>query len=515
MAETMFWGFTLRFVQSLAQASPFILCGFLVAAILRRFFGYAETRRLFGGTGRRSLLRAWIIGMLLPVCSLGVIPVIREMRRAGLKGGTILAFAMAAPLFNPLSLLYGLTLSEPVAILSFAACSLVIVTIVGMTWDWMSPDSAGQVVELKPVSWGIRRMLAVGTSAAREASSVCLVYIGIGLGGVALLGALIPSGGLQHAFNSDNLLAPLLMSALAVPVYATPMLAMSQLGMMFQHANSIGAAFVLLALGAGMNLGLVTWMYRQYGLRRSLVWFILLEVVVLGLAYGVDQPLFPKDIEPANHTHAFDIYCQPFSRTPAGRVSLAALTLEKLKRDVFIYEWHSLRLLLLLIGAGSVLRLADRRNRLERWIETEVPQTESGRLDLVLPPPVIGGIWLAALVAISVVGCYAYYPTADEVLQEMYIARGEALSASLAGDKTHSSYWIDIYSEWSRKMEVGVYLRNWQLSDYHRWKARLLREQLEFLEHEVADEEQQEVRRLVAKIEQTHRRLKIAFTNEL
>jgi hypothetical protein len=64
-----------------------------------------------------------------------------------------------------------------------------------------------------------------------------------------------PANSLQHTFNYDNPLAPLYMTGMAIPVYATPMLAMSQLGMMFQHANSIGAAFVLLVLGAGMNLG--------------------------------------------------------------------------------------------------------------------------------------------------------------------------------------------------------------------------------------------------------------------
>lgn len=177
MAEMMFWGFAIRFATSLIQASPFILAGFMTAAVLRRFFGYENTRRLFGEGTRTSLLRAWAIGMLLPVCSLGVIPVIRELRRAGVRGGTILAFAMSGPLFNPLSLLYGLTLSEPIAILSFAACSLVIVTIVGVIWDRLFPDSALPPVEEKAVAYGYRRMLAVGTAASREAAGgLCCTF---------------------------------------------------------------------------------------------------------------------------------------------------------------------------------------------------------------------------------------------------------------------------------------------------------------------------------------------------
>lgn len=515
MAEMMFWGFVLRFVQCAAQASPFILAGIVVAAVLRRFFGYEETRKLFGGTGRWSLARAWGIGMLLPVCSLGVIPVCRELRSSGLKGGTIMAFAMAAPLFNPLSLLYGLTLSEPFAILSFAACSLVIVTVVGSVWDFLFSDSESAVVIQKPVAYGIRRMVAVGVTAATEAAGVSLGYILAGLTGVALLGAVIPAGKFQHAFNADNVLAPVMMAAMAIPVYATPMLAMSQLGMMFQHANSIGAAFVLLILGAGMNLGLAAWTWRQFGARRTVVWFAMLLAIVLGLAYLIQKPLFPKDVDPANHTHAFDIYSQPFTASGSTSSMLAQQTLEKLKRDIQIYEWHSLRLLLGLCAAGALIRLADRRGRIERWISAEPNEVSKLTMDVVLSPAVIGMVCLAGLVAMSIVGCYAYYPSPEEVLAEMHIVRGEALSAAHTGDKAQTEYWVDVYSEWSRKLEVGVYLRNWKLSDYHRWKARLLREQLELLKHEVEDEETKEVRQLIFRVTTTHRRLRHAFTLEL
>ena len=345
----MVWGFAVRSIISLVQASPFILAGFAVAAVLRRFFGYEATRQLFGEGTRSALLRAWLIGMLLPVCSLGVLPVIREMRRAGIRGGTIMAFAMSGPLFNPLSLLYGLTLSEPIAILSFAGCSLIIVTVVGMIWDWKFPATSLPVVQETAVAYGYRRMLAVGAAACREAASGSLVYILLGLAGVGILGALIPANSLQHTFNYDNPRAPLYMSVLAIPVYATPMLAMSQLGMMFQHANSIGAAFVLLVLGAGMNVGTIVWMFREYGFIKSSGWMVLLMTVVISLAYGLDKPLFPTDIEPANHTHAFDIYCQPFDSGTLPSSEYRERTLAKLERDIDPYEWRPVWIFGLLI----------------------------------------------------------------------------------------------------------------------------------------------------------------------
>lgn len=511
MASMTFWGFIVRFIQSLSQAAPFILTGFFIAAVFRRFIGYEKTRQLFGGPELAALFKAWGIGMLLPVCSLGVIPVVLELRRAGIKGGTILAFAMSAPLFNPLSLLYGLTLSEPIAILSFAACSLVIVTVVGMIWDRIFSNSELSGIPDESVHYGIRRMAALGVSAGKEATGTSLKFVIVGLIGVGLLGACIPHGSLQHHFNHDQSLAPVKMAALGIPVYATPMLAMSQMGMMFQHANSIGAAFVLLVLGAGMNIGLLVWMIREYGFKRSAAWMSILMVVVVGLGYAVDKPLFPQDVEPANHTHAFDIYSQPFSEG-ATFARLAAQSAAKLKRDILPYEWYSLLLLATLALAGLIVRFVDREGRLETWIQ-EVPEpAQAGRLDIIVPPAVLGGLVLAGLVVFSGVGCYAYYPTSDEVFEEISIAKGEALSAGLSGNVTHAEYWIDVYQEWTRKLEVGTFLRTGSLSDYQRWKARLVREHLEMLKHSVEDGETEEARQWVSKIQRSNKRMRAAFS---
>lgn len=512
MLEFIVWGFALRFIQCLFEAAPFILAGLFIAAIFQRFFGAAQTRRLFGEGTKAALFRAWLIGMLLPVCSLGVIPVARELKKAGLAGGSIIAFAMSAPLFNPLSLLYGLTLSEPVTILAFAFFSLVIVTLVGTIWDKMFPTSNELPPEDQSIPHGIKRILSVGYSAAKEASGASLIYILIGLSGVALLGVLLPQASLQRSVNYDNPYAPLLMTGVAIPVYATPMLAMSQLGSMFQHANSVGAAFILLVLGAGVNLGLVAWIIRNYHWKKTLVWFSLLLLIIVGLAYGVERPLFPTHIEPADHTHAFDIYCQPFG---SSTTNFYQSTKEKLGHVIDPYEMYSAGILGCVFLMGIVLRLFDPNARIEDWLKQTAP-VETGKYDIVLPAPVLGGLILVGLIVASGVGCFSYYPSPDVVCEEMVIAKTEALSGALSGNVSHTKYWIEIYDDWTRKLEVGVYLRRLKLSEYHHWKAKLVREKLELLSHEIEEEEEHEhVRRLVADINHTHRRMVDAYLRDM
>ena len=512
MIELLFWGGMLRFVQALVQASPTIVVGLLVAGVFRRLLGHKGTRRLFGGQTWRALPQAWLLGMLLPVCSLGVIPVVREMRRAGVPGGAILAFGLTAPLFNPISVLYGLTLANPVVIVTFSFCSLVIVTVVGWGWDRLFPGTVITEEPPKRVAYGIKRLIAIGVAGARECAGPAALYVLAGLLGVALLSVALPHGSLQTAAEHDDPWAPLFMTAVAIPAYATPMTAMVQLASMFQHGNSVGAAFALLALGAGANLGLVAWMVRSYGWYRSVVWFALLLAVVLGLAYGLDKPLYPHGVEPAGHTHAFDVYCCPFAE---GTANPAALTWQLLKEKTAAHEIVGLAGLAVFLVGGLVLRWFDAQGRFETWLERQ--PDEMGRYDIVLPEAVLAGAALVCLVAASIFGCYVYYPPPAEILAEMSMIHAEMLVAANTQDWDTALYWIPIFDDWTRKLQVSLFLRGGELSEYRRMKASILRDKLELLEHEVEDREVGEARRAAIGVSKAYRRMRDAYldpTNE-
>jgi len=509
MTYVIFWGGMLRVSQALIHGAPTILVGLFVAGIFQRLLGRENTRRLFGCGTWHELPQAWLIGMILPICSLGAIPVAREMRRAGISTGAIFAFAMTAPLFNPISLLYGLTLSEPLVILTFAFSSMVLVTVVGGIWNWLFPGNGREEPAPPPVPHGLRRMAAIVIVAAREIAGPSLAYIAVALAGVFLLSAMLPPGSLQTTMEHSNSYAPITMVAVATPAYATPLIAMSQLGSMFQHANSVGASFVLLTLGAGINLGLIAWIIRNHGLIRGLSWIALL-FFVLGLAYAMENPLFPRGIEPPGHTHAFDIYCQPFRD---GSSDLPWVVVAKLKEDLKPFEQVGLIVLASVAAIGLLLKPLDRFFRVEDWLESGASsgQNKGGWLDANLSPPVLGGVALAGLVAFSVVGCFAYYPAPKEVFEEMYILRGEVLAAALSGNKKHAEHFIPVWDDWTHRLQVGVFLREGNLSAYRRMKARVFRDRLEFLKHAIEEGDRDETREYVDLVNRAYGRMRLAY----
>ncbi|HBN74376.1 MAG TPA: hypothetical protein DD473_00860 [Planctomycetaceae bacterium] len=510
MTESIFWGAVLRVAQSVSQAAPFILIGFIIAAVFRRWLGPQSVRKLFGEGTWRSLPQAWALGMLLPVCSLGVIPVMREMKRAGLRGGTILAFGLTAPLFNPLSVLYGLTLSEPFTIFAFSICSLVVVTCIGLLFDWAFPAAVFQEDAEESVPYGIKRILSVFVSMGKEFWSYSTVYILIGLSGIVFLNVILPKASFQTSVNGGDLWAPILMTGVAVPAYATPMLAMSQLGTMFQHGNSVGAAFALLILGAGLNFGIIVWMVVAYGWKKSICWMVVLLLVVLGLGYGLEKPLYPTDIDPADHSHAFDVYCCPFS---VDQSHLPAAVWQKLEDDVRTEETFGMISLFVIAASGLIFLAVDRRFNLEKWLTNspEITDEKSRNMDVVLPNWVLASAAIIGLVVVSVAMCFAYYPSPEECLEEIFIVKGEVLSAARSSHNPHAMHWIPVWEDWNRRLQVGVYLREFQLSDYHRMKARVVADYIELLEHAIEDNDREEVKQFATLLARAHSRMVKAY----
>ena len=507
MIEYYLAGAGLRLSQVIIYSSLWIVSGCIIAAIFRRMLGSEKTCQIFGNGTRWGLAAGWFIGMLLPVCSLGVIPIVRELHRAGVNRGTIVAFGLTAPLFNPMSVLYGLTLSDPIAILSFSLCALVIVSLLGFLWDrWLTRDENNRPAEETLPVVGIKRMLAVFYTACRELSGPTLIYIGIGILGSVLMAVLLPKGFLTDQVERDNLFAPVTMAIMATPIYSTPLLAMSQIGGMFQHGNSIGAAFSLLILGAGANLGLIAWFGMTYGFKRVVIFCLLLITTTVALAYAIDKPLYPKGVEPAGHSHAFDVYTHPFLPEASG---LYAITQKKAEDFYVANEVGATFILLGMIFFGVVLTLLSKKIDFNAWFTK--PTVSKNSMDIILPGWLIGIISVVALVAASVVGCYLYYPAPEDLLADLININNEAVMTAKQKDWEAAEKWISYSDDLSRRLEVGVFLRNGSVDEFKTTKAKLYRQKLEDLRTAVEMRNEETVVDKAMDVQKAYRRLSKAF----
>ncbi|MGL6097257.1 MAG: permease [Fimbriiglobus sp.] len=520
------WGFLLRLGQSAIESALTLVIGVVVAGVLRRMVGPAGTRRLFG-SGPKGLVRGWLAGMLLPVCSLGVIPVAREMRRAGVPGGTVLAFVLAAPLLNPISFLYGLSLAEPVVILSFAAASLVLSTLAGFLWDWVfagpgaaaGAENLGTQADAEPApTQGPRRILAVFVTAARELAGRDLLFYAVGLAGSAALAAAIPFGALQHTMQHHNPASPALMTVVAVPLYTGPLTGMMKIGLMFEHGNSVGAAFVLFVLGIGTSLGTLVWLGTDFGWRRVTRWFLTYVGVVLGMAYAAEPLLYDTRKEEVDHTHAFDDYSSPFLAGASSAQVIPGVT-QKLAEKFGPLERQAVYGLLGYLAAGLVFRWADRSGRVERWLTSgTAPDPAAGPAaggpwwNRSVPGPVLGAVTLAGLVALSVIGAFIYYPDRDRCQDDMASVRADAFAAVNGGRADETIRHLERWDLIVRKLEVGEYLRSFGVTPEQAKTASDLREALEEMRDKLLAGDQAGARRtFLTDIDPPYRACKAAY----
>jgi len=503
----MVWSVVLRTGQIAIESSLTLLVGLMVAGVMRRMLGAEGTRQLFGGKGWKGLFRAWGVGMLLPVCSLGVIPIAREMRRVGVPSGTILAFVLAAPHINPLSLLYGLTLSEPVVVIAFAAGALVIALVAGALWDRFfafEADTIAPAEEPMPAP-GLKRLLAVLVMAGREAVHPTMAFVLIGLIFTGVLSGLLPHGCLSMTMRHDDPASTFLMTGIALPLYSGPLQGMMRLGLIFEHGNSVGAAFALFELGIGVNLGLMLWLAFQFGWKRMLPWFALIAGITVALGYAAEKPLYFAH-EEASHTHAFDEWTSPFA---SGQQVDWDMVKAKLLLKVEVLEPIALGGLLMLALIGIALEL-DRSGRIERWLTNAPPVTTRppSILNRDVPGSVLGIVALLGLVVFSGAALYIYYPGIDEAFTEIAMVRAEAITAVRTGNKEEAIRQIEHWDLLTRKLQVGVFIRTGKMDPDTGKATEDLREQMEELRDALLADDMSKAKESLPAVEEAYRNFK-------
>jgi len=107
--ERAFYPQIMRFLASFSglclESLPFLLIGSLFSALVSAFLPDRLFRGRLGGKVLSPIAVALVAGLALPVCDCAVLPLARSFRERGLRLSAVVAFLLAAPIVNPLSIL--------------------------------------------------------------------------------------------------------------------------------------------------------------------------------------------------------------------------------------------------------------------------------------------------------------------------------------------------------------------------------------------------------------------------
>lgn len=425
MAESMtnlIWMVLFRSLQTALEALPTLLCGLLIAGLIRGAIRPETIRDWFTNDPRIGPVRAWFIGLLLPVCSFGVLPVAWELRRAGIPRASLLTLLLAAPLANPLTLVFAfqkLEVEGPIGLVALGSLligSFVLLVGLGVLAGYWFPDPIS-IPDLPPLpSSGLRRIYVVCMTAARGLTGKLQFFLILGVLGSGLL-AIIPGGALERCVHDQSVTAPLSLAAVSIPFQTPPTQGMALICESLLSGRSIGRVFIIFALAIGFHVGTIAWIAVVFGFRRLLM----TTIIVIGgsIAVGCALPLsLPNAV--SNHSYFLEIESSGGYKVAKARAIRSTLTDDFGNPQWFLIAACAATGLLWLgglvsscVGKRGTISFAMAQGQLAPEGQPTTPWTKP--LSVPQRTLTVMGLLVVGVVA----GLYVYYPSPGELLNQL------------------------------------------------------------------------------------------------
>ncbi|MCE9612671.1 MAG: permease [Lentisphaerae bacterium] len=287
--------------------APYLLLGFLVAGLLARFLPPAFVERHLGGRGLWPVVKASMLGVPMPLCSCGVLPVAASLRQHGASRGATLAFLISTPQTGAESILAVQALLGPVFAVFIVITTFLSGLIGGAAMDGVTPRGADAPRPDGPdqgIDGPTRRTWLGGLRYG-------FIVLPRDMGRSMLLGLLL--SGLLTALVPDNffadrlgpgILSMLVMMAVGIPLYVCSAGSIPLAYAFMKMGVSPGAALVFLVTGPATNAAAITTIANLLGRRGLAVYLLTIALCAMGAGMLLNQ--FAIVLPEAAHPHVHD-----------------------------------------------------------------------------------------------------------------------------------------------------------------------------------------------------------------
>ena len=321
----------------LARMAPFLLLGFGIAGLLHAWVPRRWLVRAVGGEGLAPIVRGALVGIPLPLCSCGVIPVAVELRKRGGGRGATTSFLIATPETGVDSIAASAAVLHPLLVVFRPLAALVTAVATGLAVEhWTAAPAARADVdgscchgedEIDQGPRGIRAGLRYafvdlfGEVARYLVPAIVLTAImTVWLEVPARVAETMPHGWQQM----------LLLLVLGIPVYVCAAAATPVAAALIVAGFSPGAALVFLLAGPATNIVTITTAAKTLGRGAAALYAVSIAVCSLAFGLALDGLYAALDVPAAAATGQFHEHLGPLQLGAA--VALGALIV-----------WHAAR----------------------------------------------------------------------------------------------------------------------------------------------------------------------------
>lgn len=295
-----------EFWATVAEMSPYLLFGFFVAGVLSVLVSQRFVEKHLGGRGLWPLLKASVLGVPLPLCSCGVIPVSMSLRKHGASKGSTIAFLLSTPQTGVDSIFVTLSLLGPIFAIFRPVAALITGLIGGTLVEVFGQSKAG--LNSPPEKCTDECCSDVKTSRMRKGLKYGFVTLPRDIGKAMLVGlliaafisALVPDGYFAEKLGTG--IFPLIaMMFLGIPVYVCATASVPVAAALIMKGLSPGAALVFLMTGPATNAASFATIWKVLGKTTAVLYLATVAGCALMSGILLDYAESGMDIEVATH----------------------------------------------------------------------------------------------------------------------------------------------------------------------------------------------------------------------
>ncbi len=282
-------------LAALTRSAPYLVIGYLIAAVVREYIPRDILVRYLGKKGIGPLLNAVVIGGLLPICSCGSIPLGIGLQKSGAARGTTLAFMTSSPAISPVTLILGLSLLGPKMVAVYALT----VVVGSFTIGWVGNQllERGQASEqpaesarytprddaVKPSAGGNKFLRACKWAFWDLGAEVSLDIL-FGLSLAAVIIAFLPFEWISAWLGKQHLWTLIYIIVIGIPVYTCSVPSIPIVQSLLLMGASPGASVAYLIAGPATNFGELNAIRHGMGGKTAL--YYITSLVILALLAG-------------------------------------------------------------------------------------------------------------------------------------------------------------------------------------------------------------------------------------
>lgn len=308
------------FLQLAMESAPALLLAYLLVGICHAFLPTDWLRSMTRGSRFGQALRGVAVGLPLPVCSCGVVPIYRELMRQGTALAAGLAFLVATPELELAAVMLTWRLmGAEVAIVRVAMAAVlalgvgVLVASLARPWSRPEPATDDALPAAVDAPWRERWRLALrfGFGPAVDGTATWI------LAGLLLSAVLMPFVDREWIASLPAGIDVPVAALLGLPLYVCATGSTPLAVMLLVQGLSPGAVLAFLLTGPATNVTTFGVLTRLHGLRTAAIFALAMWLGAVGLGYAANwllpAPRIPT-LDADGHSHG-----------PAAWLALAAL----------------------------------------------------------------------------------------------------------------------------------------------------------------------------------------------